>query len=206
MSREDFLLRRAAAKRAAVLAAARARFAADGLEGASVERIAQEAAVSTATVYRYFPSKLALFEAVLKDGLADFEAALAEATDLKPAARLSRLAAAYARLLDDPVSAGILRAVLTAAPATPAVTAAFYESVKSVVAGAFHGAVRDALAAGALAPTNTPDRPGGHLMGMIEHAILWRRMLTGADGPETADDIARGAIDTFWKAFGVGND
>jgi AcrR family transcriptional regulator len=37
-----------------------------GYDGASMERVAKEAQVSTATLYRLFSSKLALFEALLR--------------------------------------------------------------------------------------------------------------------------------------------
>lgn len=46
-----------------ILAGARAVFAEDGFEGASVDDIAARAGVSKATLYRYFPDKRALFQA-----------------------------------------------------------------------------------------------------------------------------------------------
>jgi AcrR family transcriptional regulator len=167
-----------------------------------MEDIATEAAVSTATLYRYFPSKLSLFEAVLRDGLADFDAALAEAASLEPKPRLTRLTRAYAELLDDPVHAGVLRAVLTAAPASPEVTRMFYTHVKTVVAGAFHASV-DAARRAKLVRRGAPADAGGQLMGMIEHATLWRRLLTGEAGDKPPPAIANDALKTFWAAWGA---
>jgi AcrR family transcriptional regulator len=203
MSRADFIERRAAAKRDAILAAARARFAQEGLEGASVERIAQEAAVSTATLYRQFPSKLALFEAVMRDGLAMFEATLAAGAALPARERIAQLAQAYATLLDDPLNAGMVRAVFTAAPQSPDVARIFYEKVKSVVAGAFHAAVEAARRSGAVTGSDEPGAAGGHLMGMIEHATLWRRLLANEPGDKPPSAIANDAVAAFWKAHGV---
>ncbi len=202
MSRQLFLERRAAAKRTAVLAAARTRFSADGFEGANMERIAAEAQVSTATLYRQFPSKLALFEAMLEDGMEVFAQALSAADGLPPRARIGVLARAYAELLDDPTSAGVLRAVFSAAPAAPEVSAAFYEHVKRVVAGAFHGAVDAARRDLLIRQSVDPALPGGHLMGMIEHAILWRRMLANAAGEVPPEQIAESALNAFWIAYG----
>lgn len=201
MSREDFITKRAAAKRAAVLKAARERFAADGLDGASVERIAAEAQVSTATLYRQFPSKLALFEAVLRDSVESFAAAFAAQAKADPRARLERLAKDYAALLDDPVRAGLVRAVFAAAPGSPIVADVFYTHVKTVVAGAFHAAIASASAAKLLRKTQDDALPGSHLMGMIEHATLWRRLLTGEAGAHTPDQIALDALATFWAAY-----
>lgn len=205
MSREDFLLRRAALKRDAILTAARARFAADGLDGASVERIANDAQVSTATLYRQFPSKLALFEATLRDGLATFEAALDASRGAGPRERLIELAHAYAKVLDDPLNAGMVRAAFAAAPATPQVAEIFYAQVKTVVAGAFHAAVAEAAQAKLIAPAPKADpaRPGGRLMGMIEHPILWRRMLSNEAGERTPAEIADAALEAFFKAHAI---
>jgi AcrR family transcriptional regulator len=54
--------------RARVLEAARAAFAAEGLS-VPLDEIARRAGVGAGTVYRHFPSKEALYEAVLRDGL-----------------------------------------------------------------------------------------------------------------------------------------
>lgn len=59
--------RNAAATRAAILAAARARFAEEGFDLASVRGIAAEAGIDPALVLRYFGSKDELFLAVLAE-------------------------------------------------------------------------------------------------------------------------------------------
>lgn len=70
--------------RARVLEAARAAFAADGL-AVPLDEIARRAGVGAGTVYRHFPTKEALFEAVIGDQMAglaeDAEARLAGAGD-----------------------------------------------------------------------------------------------------------------------------
>jgi AcrR family transcriptional regulator len=202
MSRVEFIARRAAQKRAAILAAARVRFAADGLEGAAMERIAAEAGVSTATLYRQFPSKLDLFAAVLRGGAAAFEAALhAPGADANLRKRIAALAHAYAALLDDDAAAGALRAVFAAAPTAPEVAAAFYDSVKMRVAGAVRAATDAAEKAGLVCAQGGD--PSAHLMGMIEHPILWRRLLAGGAGEASPAAIADAALAAFWRAYGA---
>ena len=70
--------------RAKVLAAASEAFAAEGL-AVPLDEIARRAGVGAGTVYRHFPTKEALFEAVITDRLltlaADAEARLASAED-----------------------------------------------------------------------------------------------------------------------------
>lgn len=202
MTRADFIAKRAAAKRAAILAAAARRFAEDGLDGASVEAIAGEAEVSTATLYRQFPSKLDLFAAVLKDSVADFGAMLRADKGADTRAAIERIALRYARLLDDPQTAGVLRAAFAAAPSTPQIAAIFYEHVKAAVAGAFHAAVAAAVADKAVRKTRDPALPGGHLMGMIEHATLWRRLLSAGEGERPPEAVARDALAAFWRSYG----
>jgi AcrR family transcriptional regulator len=76
------LRRDAQANRDRILAASRAAFAADGIE-VPVEEIARRAQVGMGTLYRHFPAKEDLIDAVLEDAFAAFvgaaEAAVAEA-------------------------------------------------------------------------------------------------------------------------------
>ncbi len=201
MSRKEFLDRRTAAKRTAVLDAARRRFAAEGLDGVSVERIAHDAQVSTATLYRQFSSKLALFEAVLRDGLTAFEETLSASATLPARERLARLAEAYAAMLDDPLSVGIIRAVFTAAPASPEVAQIFYGGVKLSVFGAFDSAAAAVAADNAMGAGMDHTKAGRHLMGMIEHSTLWRRLISNEPGEETPEAIAQEALRVFWAAY-----
>lgn len=54
-------------RRALILKAAQTEFAKKGYEGTKTQQIAAAAQVSEALVYRHFPSKLALYRAVLRD-------------------------------------------------------------------------------------------------------------------------------------------
>lgn len=58
---------KAAERRAAILAVAKVLFADKGYHGVSVDEIAARMAVSPAVLYRHFPSKQALYEAVLAE-------------------------------------------------------------------------------------------------------------------------------------------
>jgi AcrR family transcriptional regulator len=56
-------------RNAAILDAARRVFAAAGFEGASVDEIARAAGVAKGTVYLYYPSKEAVYQAAMREGL-----------------------------------------------------------------------------------------------------------------------------------------
>ena len=111
MSLQEFRDSRARAKRADILQAASKLFADEGFQSVSTARIAAEAGVSTATLYRYFEDKESLFGAVVVALVSDVIQALAD----RPYSledRLHDLALRYALLLSDPVVVGLIRAVV----------------------------------------------------------------------------------------------
>jgi AcrR family transcriptional regulator len=86
-------VRDADASRARILAAATAEFAASGLAGARVDRIAVAAGANKRMLYYYFGNKEALFLAVLEGAYAGIRAAEGELrlTDLRPDLAVRRL-------------------------------------------------------------------------------------------------------------------
>jgi AcrR family transcriptional regulator len=87
-----------------LLHAARARFLAEGVDGASLRAIARDAGTNLGMVYYYYPSKDALFSAVVEQVYAglleDLTAALQDSGE-GTAAQLARLYARFARLSDE---------------------------------------------------------------------------------------------------------
>jgi AcrR family transcriptional regulator len=78
------LRRDAERNRALLVAAARDAFAADGIE-VSVEEIARRAGVGVATLYRRFPTKEELIDAVLEDAFAEICQAAVDGLELEDA-------------------------------------------------------------------------------------------------------------------------
>lgn len=68
-------------KAAVILDAAVRVFEAEGLEGASMRAIAQQAGYTAGAIYAYYPSKEALYAALLDDSLTRLTAAVAAAAD-----------------------------------------------------------------------------------------------------------------------------
>jgi AcrR family transcriptional regulator len=60
-------------RRAALMRAARRVFGAHGYESATMEEIAREAEVAKGTIYLYYPSKQAIYEAAFTDCMAELE-------------------------------------------------------------------------------------------------------------------------------------
>jgi AcrR family transcriptional regulator len=68
-------------KAAAILDAAVRVFEAEGLEGASMRAIAQQAGYTAGAIYAYYPSKEALYAALLEDSLTRLTTAVSDAAD-----------------------------------------------------------------------------------------------------------------------------
>lgn len=87
-----------------LLSAARARFLAEGVDGASLRAIARDAGTNLGMVYYYYPSKDALFSAVVEKVYAalleDLAAALRDASG-DTEAQLARLYARFAHLSEE---------------------------------------------------------------------------------------------------------
>ncbi|WP_157245399.1 TetR/AcrR family transcriptional regulator [Nonomuraea typhae] len=84
-----------AATRAALLDAAREEFAAYGIAGARVDRIAERAGVNKERIYGHFGNKEKLFDAVINEALDELTAQIALPGG-DPAAYVQRLSAYYA--------------------------------------------------------------------------------------------------------------
>src|SRR5215470_1323338 len=97
--------RRAEARPEEILEAALAEFTARGFEAARMEDIAKTAGISKAAIYLYFPSKMALLEALIEDKvspLAQQVEMLAAAGAADPLTALRMLATAAAYRIGDP--------------------------------------------------------------------------------------------------------
>jgi AcrR family transcriptional regulator len=103
-----------------IIHAARARFLAEGVDGASLRRIAEEAGTNIGMIYYYFPTKDDLFLAVVEEVyvalLADLERALAPALPVEE--RIRQMYARLGALSDDELL--VLRIVLREVLASPA--------------------------------------------------------------------------------------
>jgi len=199
MSLETFRRARSAEKRAAILAAGLDRFRREGFARATMEQIAADSRVSTATLYRHFASKTALFEAVAAESLDALEAGL-PAPGAAPLARLEALAAGYAELLSAPETRGYFRMLAAETGAGGEIAERFYAAIKRRLADVFAEIIGAAREAGAV-DCREIEIAAGQLQGMIEHATLLRGLILG-DGSGTAappEEIAAEAFRT-WAA------
>ncbi len=187
-----------------IIEGARTVFRAKGFDGASMETIAKAANVSKGTLYVYFDSKEALFEAlILEDRHKQAEALLHIDTDNPDmVADLTMLGRRYARLLGAPDKIATVRMVVGAAEKFPQFGRLLYE------AGPVEGAKRLAayldlcVAAGKLKPCDTL-RAAEHFFELCVARLL-KRLMFGVGGALSEDEIEKTvdlAVDVFLNGY-----
>ncbi len=198
MTLDEFRRARSAEKRSAILAAAFEQFRLNGFGGATMDEIAGAAKVSTATLYRHFASKTALFQAIAAQSIEAFHGGETRSS-ADPLARLTDLACAYARRLSEPRTRSIARMLIAAVGDGGELADAFYAGVKTKLSEAFADAVASAVARGDLQEGEDPAHMAGQLQGMIEHGTLLYGLILGdaAVSETDPDQIAASAMDTW---------
>lgn len=203
MGTEEFRQTRSARKHAAILQAAGDLFRRDGYARASMEEIAGTAEVSTATLYRHFPSKAALFEAVAVTSLERLETALPTG-EVSPMRALRSLVRAYADLLSEPETRAIMRMLIAETGKGGDLADMFYERIKSRVGEVFGAAIHACIQAGEVEAADDLGHLGGQLQGMIEHGCLMRGLVLGDDVDTLKPPhwIADKALETWLARWG----
>jgi AcrR family transcriptional regulator len=193
------------AKRRQILEGARAAFLAQGFDGASMNDVARVAGVSKGTLYVYFPSKDALFAALVRETKARQAERLAElSNDLEPAETLRRYGVSLMEVLSTPESIAQVRTILGVAAKFPQVGRAFYE------AGPAHGVAKLAVylaaetASGRLRACE-PEIAATQFLDLCKSGLS-TKLLFGVVDRLSRDEIEAGvarAVDAFMTLYGA---
>jgi AcrR family transcriptional regulator len=192
------------AKRRQILDGARQVFLAQGFDGASMGEIARVARVSKGTLYVYFDSKEALFEALIVEERRSLAEVLfqLDAEDPDPRSVLRRLGLSFLQVMVRPEHIASIRMVIGAAEKFPRFGRSFYE------AGPLEGARRlkayldTQVEVGRLRIGDT-HLGANQFLDLCQSGIL-RRVLLASEVP-TADEMAHtvdAAIHVFFAAYG----
>lgn len=162
-------------KRALIVQAATELFLELGYDRASLARIAERAGVSKATLFKQFPTKAALFDAIVIDSWAENDVAdVPPAGDL--AAGLTVLGRRYATLVRQPKMTDLFRIVIAELPRFPDLARShfsqgklpYFESVRRYLL-----AERDA----GVADLTDPELAATQFLGMISNYLFWPSLL-----------------------------
>lgn len=171
-----------------VLEAARHAFAGVGYAATSTEELARNAGISTKTLYRLFPGKAALFEAMcaarLERLLSAVDLQASDETDVETGLRAALLACADLAL--DPEVVALQRMVLQESAAFPELAANFYKNGISRTVKALAGWLR-AQVKKKLIALDDVDEAAGMLIGMIASAPQRAAIYGGLPLPSRKD-------------------
>ncbi|NJP35495.1 TetR/AcrR family transcriptional regulator [Micromonospora thermarum] len=172
-------------KRSAIIEAATGLFLRSGYDGTSLAKIAEAADVSKATLFKQFPTKAALFDAIVTDywKVEDERDLTPQPGDLR--AGLRTIGTRYAALLTRPGMVALFRIVIAEAPRFPELGETQFKLGKEP----FFDAVRRYLEAEGRAGTTQLDDPemaATQFLGMIANYVFWPRMLLMTWSPSEA--------------------
>jgi len=157
--------------RSVLIEAANRQFHENGYAAVSIAAIAQEAGVSTKTLYRLFPGKAALFEAMCADRLERLLSAVdlqaSDDVDIETGLRAALMACADLAL--DPEVVALQRMVLQQSATFPDLAANFYRDGISRTAAALADWLRDQVKKKRIALDDV-DEAAGMMIGMMVSA------------------------------------
>ncbi len=165
-----------AEKRTAILEAATRLFLENGYGGASLAKIAEAAGVSSATLFKRFPTKAALFEAIVTEYWTSAGDAGAEPEPGDPRKGLTTIGRDYVALLSQPQMVSLFRLVIAEAPRFPELAKAHFALGKAP----YFERVRDyLLEEDALGTLRIPDPVSAstQFLGMVSNFAFWPRLL-----------------------------
>ncbi|MFC9087013.1 TetR/AcrR family transcriptional regulator [Nocardiopsis dassonvillei] len=172
-------------KRAAIIKAATRLFLDAGYAGTSLAKVAEAAGVSKATLFKQFPTKAALFDAIVTESWA-----VEDDGDLRPPTGdlrvgLTAIGRRYVTLLAQPGMAALFRIVIAELPRFPELGETHFERGKMP----YFDSVRrylDAENALGTAKLDDTELAATQFLGMISNYVFWPRMLLINWSPDDA--------------------
>ena len=189
-----------------VLEGARRVFMADGFEGASVDEIARQAAVSKATLYSYFPDKRLLFMEVANAECARQSREALDSIDMAAPPRevLDQAGHHFLRFITSTFGQQIFRICVAESDRFPELGRQFYNSGPAVMRAEMAEYFRQAVARGELAIDDFV--LAADQFGELCKADVWARLIFGVSKTVTdaeIDRVVEGAVETFMARYGA---
>jgi TetR/AcrR family transcriptional repressor of mexJK operon len=192
-------------RRRRVLDAARRQFHANGYERTSVDAVAADSGVSKMTVYSYFPSKEALFAAVIasRTGNTFGPDKLDHGDPAQPDKVLRKVGAEFLRLMRNEQVMGQFKVLYAAAPQQREACAAFYREGPQRLVGELAAYLRRVHECGSLR-IGDPEVAADQFLAMFLGAAYIASML-GLGKPSKAEDTRLLAenVSVFIRAHAV---
>jgi AcrR family transcriptional regulator len=191
------------AKHQQILNAAQQVFMEDGLSGASMQRITDLSRVSKATVYKHFPSKEALFEAVMGEQVAQLRQQVfnLESTNAPPEAVLFGLGFGFVAGILSPPNMKMARQLVAEGWRMPHLGKAFYAEGPDRGRELLAGYLQALCDCGRLSIADT-GLAAEQFIALAEAGLSARAHMTGeAPGEQEIARKVRSAVDLFLRGY-----
>jgi AcrR family transcriptional regulator len=198
--RTQAVVKRLAARRSAILAAARATAAESGMAAVQIAPVADRADVAAGTVYRYFPSKSELISELIADVSGDQLDAVRRAADAAPGP-LSALAAAITTVAAHILSERKLAWAILAEPIDVDVVPSRLASRRALVAEI--ASRIDAASRGNHLPQQDAALTAAAIIGALHEALVGPLAPAGLDDPARVRDAVQTLTLMALRAVGV---
>lgn len=192
-------------KRGLLMDAATALFLSQGYAHTSLEEVARLAKVSSATLYKHFPTKAALFGGIMArlwENDEDTGRPLPPPGD--PRAALLAIGRDYADLLSRRQTVDLFRVVTAEAPRFPELGQKLYSRGKKPYLDRLDDYLAEEIAGGSLRIDDL-SLATRQFLGMINDVVFWPRLLI-VDLQVTAEETDRvvtSAVETFMARYGA---
>lgn len=188
----------------AVVEAAQQAFAANGFDRTSVDEIAAASGVSKMTVYKYFPTKEALYSATVVSAIDRGlpAEALARLDPGEPAAALTQIGQAIVGLIRQDHVLGCHRAIIGSSSQYVGLAAQFYEVGPARIVSDVGKFLQAAQAAGSLDLPQV-QQAADQFVSLFCNLDYWRSVL-GMPKPGEQQDraLVKSNVDFFMRAYG----
>ena len=190
-------------KRQAILDAAVQNFLATGYERTTLEMVAKDAGVSTATVYKHFSTKRALFGGIM-ERIWETEVDLANSVDqgTNSVTILTAIAQEYAQLLRQPQVEALFRVIIAEVPRFPELGEELYHRGKEPYLKRLHAYLQRESELNRFQITDIP-LAARQFLGMINDVIFWPRFLIMDLKISDSDieNVITNAVETFLARY-----
>lgn len=188
-----------------VLETAIRHFQANGFERTSLEAIARDSGVSKVTIYSYFPSKEALYEAALcartdadmgKDIFAHLDPA-------RPSESLLRIGRQFLKLMRADEVIGKHRTIYGEATQQPALSRIFYDSGPRKILDNMGEFLRTCIEAGSLRVADVPMAAEQFLSLFLGDGHIRAMLGLGKPSAEQDERLVQASVALFMKGYGL---
>jgi TetR/AcrR family transcriptional regulator, regulator of autoinduction and epiphytic fitness len=191
-------------KRMAAVEAAMALFLEQGYDRTSLQQVAQRAELSTGTLFKRFPTKARLFEAIVEQFWKVEIVSESPLTTGKPRASLHKIGSDYAQRIRRPEMVSIYRLIIAEAPRFPDLGQLLFDKTKGLYLARLETYLASEVKAGTLDIPDIP-RASREFLAIIGGQAFWPELVGPGSGctNEEAAKVVKRAVEMMLSCYGT---